>query len=70
MMIFLLLLGRFAGRHNLDPLFDSPFDARFDDFSIYPSSCGELAATLGYEEAGFEMGEPEAHEVPLPPGLE
>jgi hypothetical protein len=39
-------------------------DARFDDFALYPASCGPSAA-----EVGFEMGKPEFHEAPLPPGL-
>ncbi len=42
-----------------------PLDARFDDFSLYPASCG-----VGAAEADFEMGEPGVHEAPAPPGLE
>jgi predicted GH43/DUF377 family glycosyl hydrolase len=40
-------------------------DARFDNFSLYPASCGPSAAS-----AGFEMGTPEIHRAPLPPGLD
>ena len=42
-----------------------PLDARFDDFSLYPASCGVSAAAVG-----FEMGEPDIHDVPVPPGLD
>lgn len=44
---------------------NSGLDARFDDFSLYPASCGVSAA-----ETGFEMGEPDIYEAPVPPGLE
>jgi hypothetical protein len=40
-------------------------DARFDDFALYPASCGVSAASVG-----FEMGEPGIHEGPVPPGLD
>jgi predicted GH43/DUF377 family glycosyl hydrolase len=43
----------------------SSLDARFDNFSLYPASCGPSAAS-----AGFEMGTPEIHQAPLPPGLD
>jgi uncharacterized repeat protein (TIGR01451 family) len=46
---------------------DSGLDARFDDFSLYPASCGANAASAA--EGGFEMGEPGGYEVPVPPGL-
>ncbi|NIM94974.1 MAG: DUF11 domain-containing protein [Anaerolineales bacterium] len=46
--------------------FDSSLDARFDDFFLYPLECG-AGATL---TADFEMGVPEAIEVPVPPGIE
>lgn len=35
-------------------------DVRFDNFSLYPASCG-----VGAAEIDFEMGQPEIHEVPL-----
>jgi uncharacterized repeat protein (TIGR01451 family) len=43
----------------------SALDARFDDFSLYPASCGPSAAGVG-----FEMGEPGIHEMPMAPGLD
>ena len=46
---------------------DSGLDARFDDFSLYPASCGAGAASA--TGVGFEMGEPGGHEAPVPPGL-
>ena len=39
-------------------------DARFDDFSLYLASCGVGAAAVR-----FEMGVPEIHGGPMPPGL-
>jgi hypothetical protein len=44
---------------------DSARDIRFDNFSLYPASCGVEAA-----EAGFEMGKPEIHQGPEPPALD
>jgi hypothetical protein len=41
------------------------FDARFDNFALYPASCGVDAAAVG-----FERGEPEAHQAPVSPGLD
>ncbi len=38
---------------------DSPLDARFDDFSLYPVTCG-----TGVTGVGFEMGRPEIRSVP------
>jgi len=38
-------------------------ETRFDDFSLYPDSCGTIAAGVG-----FDLGEPGAHEAPVPPG--
>ena len=46
---------------------DSGLDARFDDFSLYPASCGAGAASA--TGIGFEMGEPGGYEAPVPPGL-
>jgi uncharacterized repeat protein (TIGR01451 family) len=43
----------------------SPLDARFDDFMLYPASCGVGAAT-----AGFEMGEPDTHGARVLPELQ
>ena len=40
-----------------------PIDARFDDFALYPVSCGPSAAGIA-----FEMGVPEVHWGPVPPG--
>jgi hypothetical protein len=40
-------------------------DVRFDNFSLYPASCG-----VGAAEASFEMGKPEVHGGPVPPGLD
>jgi uncharacterized repeat protein (TIGR01451 family) len=40
-------------------------DTRFDNFSLYPASCGVDAAG-----ASFEMGEPEAHQGLVSPGLD
>jgi len=51
-------IGLYAGSYRA-------FDARFDDFSLYPASCGADAAAVG-----FEMGEPGIHEAPMPPGLD
>ena len=34
----------------------SSLDARFDNFSLFPASCG-----VGAAEVGFEMGKPEIH---------
>jgi hypothetical protein len=45
--------------------YDNPLDARFDDFALYPASCGPSAAGVG-----FETGEAEIHEAPVPPGLD
>jgi predicted GH43/DUF377 family glycosyl hydrolase len=36
-------------------------DVRFDNFSLYPASCG-----VGAAEVDFEMGQPEIHEAPIP----
>jgi hypothetical protein len=46
---------------------NSGLDARFDDFSLYPASCGAGAARAA--GVGFEMGEPGGYEAPVPPGL-
>jgi hypothetical protein len=46
---------------------DSGLDARFDDFSLYPASCGASAA--GAAGGGFEMGDPGGYEAPVPPRL-
>jgi uncharacterized repeat protein (TIGR01451 family) len=46
---------------------NSGLDARFDDFSLYPASCGSGAASA--TGVGFEMGEPGGYEAPVPPGL-
>lgn len=53
-------IGLFASSSNSGPL-----DVRFDDFSLYPASCG-----VGAAGTTFEMGEPGAYEAPAPPGLE
>jgi hypothetical protein len=59
----------FTGLRRVGLLAYSPssgsLDARFDDFSLYPASCGPSAAGVG-----FEMGEPGVHEAPMPPGLD
>jgi uncharacterized repeat protein (TIGR01451 family) len=59
--------GNFTGLRRIGLVAVSPssgsLDARFDDFSLYPASCGPIAA-----EVGFEMGEPGVHEAPLRPG--
>jgi predicted GH43/DUF377 family glycosyl hydrolase len=52
-------IGLTAGSSNVG------LDARFDNFSLYPASCGVSAA-----ETNFEMGEPGIYERPTPPGLE
>lgn len=41
---------------------DSSVDVRFDDFTLYPTSCGDVAPF-----AGMEFGEAEFHEGALPP---
>ena len=46
---------------------DSGLDARFDDFSLYPASCGPSAASAA--GGGFEMGEPGGYAAPVPTGL-
>jgi uncharacterized repeat protein (TIGR01451 family) len=53
-------VGLVAFAHSSGPL-----DARFDDFALYPASCGPSAA--GVE---FEMGEPEVRQAPAPPELD
>jgi uncharacterized repeat protein (TIGR01451 family) len=59
--------GSFTGLRWIGLVAVSPssgaLDARFDDFSLYPASCGPSAAGIG-----FEMGEPGVHAAPLPPG--
>jgi uncharacterized repeat protein (TIGR01451 family) len=61
--------GSFTGLRRIGLVAVSPssssLDARFDDFSLYPASCGPSAAGVG-----FEMGEPGIHEAPMPPGLD
>jgi uncharacterized repeat protein (TIGR01451 family) len=61
--------GSFTGLRRIGLLAESPstgpLDARFDDFSLYPASCGAGAAGVG-----FEMGEPGIHQGPVPPGLD
>ena len=42
----------------------SGLDARFDDFSLYPASCGPGATRVGHE-----MGEPGGYAAPVPPAL-
>lgn len=58
--------GSFTGLRRIGLVaysYDRALDARFDDFSLYPASCG-----VGAAETGFEMGEPGVHEAPAPPG--
>ncbi|GIK38243.1 MAG: hypothetical protein BroJett011_20760 [Chloroflexota bacterium] len=52
-------IGLTAGSSN------AGLDTRFDDFSLFPASCG-----VGATETGFEMGEPGVYEAPALPGLE
>lgn len=47
---------------------DSGLDARFDDFALYPASCGAGAASAA--GVGFEMGEPGGYGAPAPPRLD
>lgn len=42
---------------------DGSLDVRFDDFSLYPASCGTSTV-----RAGYEMGMPEIHLAPMQPG--
>jgi uncharacterized repeat protein (TIGR01451 family) len=44
-------------------------DARFDDFSLYPASCGASAYAVSSAAGQFEIGQPEARQLPLPPRL-
>ncbi len=44
---------------------DGARDIRFDNFSLYPASCGVSVAGVG-----FEMGQPEIHEGPVSPGVD
>jgi len=59
----------FTGLRRIGLLAYSPssgsLDARFDDFSLYPASCGADAAGVS-----FEMGEPGTHGASMPPGLD
>jgi uncharacterized repeat protein (TIGR01451 family) len=62
--------GTFTGLRRIGLLAyspsDGPLDARFDDFALYPATCG-----TGVTAAGFEMGRPEIRSlspgVPLTP---
>jgi len=57
--------GAFSGFRRIGLASYSPgsggLDARFDNFSLYPASCG-----VGAAELNFEMGQPEIHEAPGP----
>jgi len=57
--------GSFTGLRRIGLAAYSPsnsgLDARFDNFSLYPASCGPNAA-----DVGFEMGKPEIHHAPAP----
>jgi hypothetical protein len=43
-----------------------PMDFRFDDFALYPASCGPIAADM----TSIEWGEAEAHQGIIPPKRE
>jgi uncharacterized repeat protein (TIGR01451 family) len=59
--------GSFTGFRRIGLSVYSPsgsdLDARFDDFALYPASCGPIAADV----TGVEWGEAEAHEGIVPP---
>ncbi|HJW89905.1 MAG TPA: hypothetical protein VJ436_04610, partial [Anaerolineales bacterium] len=48
---------------------DASEEFRFDDFSLYPASCGPEANLALQEQGLFEMSNPEVHSSPLPPAL-
>ncbi len=48
---------------------DTPLDARFDDFSLYPAACGASATAADMGGAGFEMSEPQVHKILTPPAI-
>jgi uncharacterized repeat protein (TIGR01451 family) len=48
---------------------NTALDARFDDFSLYPASCGATAYSVTSNTPVFEMGKPEVRQLPLPPRL-
>ncbi len=45
---------------------NTALDARFDDFSLYPASCGATAYSMSSAAGQFEMGKPEVRQLPLP----
>jgi hypothetical protein len=61
--------GSFTGFRYIGLAVYSPsnasLDVRFDDFTLYTTSCGASAAG-----SGFEMGTPEIHQGHAPPGLD
>ena len=46
-----------------------PIDARFDDFSLYPASCGPIATAPLRGPSQFELGKPGTFRRPLPSQL-
>ncbi len=48
---------------------NTALDARFDDFSLYPASCGASTYAVSSDAGQFEMGKPEVRQLPLPPSL-
>jgi hypothetical protein len=59
--------GSFTGFRRIGIAAYSPsgsdLDVRFDDFAIYPASCGPIAADV----TGVEWSEAEAHQGIIPP---
>jgi regulation of enolase protein 1 (concanavalin A-like superfamily) len=48
---------------------NASLDARFDDFSLYPASCGASAYAVSSDAGQFEIGQPEVRQLPSPPRL-
>ncbi len=67
-----LVNGSFTGLRRIGFAAESDdvgADIRFDDFSMYPASCGVTAYTAASNTPQFEMGKPEIHTLPEAPRL-